>query len=360
MKSGTKVCFFVNDVSLSGGVERVCSVIANGLAERNFNVYIISLTHRNDTKFYELHKSIKVFTLYSSLGRGVFRFFPTILKLRKILNSKKIDTLIDVESMLALYSTFAVPFLKVKHLVWEHFNYTVTLGKRSRFLARILSGMFADNVITLTDKDKRLWLSKHFWLRSSIQSIPNPVTLPSNIKTERNPQKIFLAVGRLTYQKGFDTLLSSWSKTYKKIPDWKLHIVGDGECLDSFQKLIEMNSLEDRVELIQHSLSIEEHYRKAGYIVLTSRFEGLPLVLIEAQSLGVPAIAFDCNTGPSDILNNSGWLVEDQNSEELENAMVYAAKTFDSPEYNKLQLQSKQISEKYKLESILDIWEKII
>lgn len=169
-----------------------------------------------------------------------------------------------------------------------------------------------------------------------------------------------MAVGRLTYQKGFDTLLSSWSKTYKKIPDWKLHIVGDGECLDSFQKLIEMNSLEDRVELIQHSLSIEEHYRKAGYIVLTSRFEGLPLVLIEAQSLGVPAIAFDCNTGPSDILNNSGWLVEDQNSEELENAMVYAAKTFDSPEYNKLQLQSKQISEKYKLESILDIWEKII
>jgi len=123
--------------------------------------------------------------------------------------------------------------------------------------------------------------------------------------------KTVVAVGRYTYQKGFDMLLRAWRRVCDSIDDWQLHIVGEGEMKESLQQQILDLSLEDRVELCPATSDIQSVYREASVLVLSSRYEGFGMVLLEAQTAGVPTVSFDCKCGPSDIVADgvTGYLV---------------------------------------------------
>nr|EKX4894459.1 glycosyltransferase [Raoultella ornithinolytica] len=134
-------------------------------------------------------------------------------------------------------------------------------------------------------------------------------------------EKIAIAVGRLTYQKNFFRLIDIWKKRENK--SWKLYIIGEGEDRDKLQEYI---TEDDGVHLVGACKKIDEWYKRASLLLMTSRYEGLPMVLIEAKNFGLPVIAFDCKTGPSELIDNDGIVI---NYNDDENFIVNLNKTLD-------------------------------
>ncbi|MFM5482328.1 glycosyltransferase family 4 protein [Aeromonas veronii] len=351
------ICIFVGSADNVGGTERVSSVIANELQLYGYQVYMLSLQCGN-TPFFELADGVEVDQIFTSLGRGILRLPLTIFKLRHYLKQKKIDILIDVESMLALYALPAVLGLNIRHICWEHFNYNVDLGKANRRLARKLAARFADDVVTLTERDKQLWLANTKY-KANIVAIPNPLTIPPPTEINQKKAKLFLAVGRLTYEKGFDLLLQAWAQVALHHPDWRLRIVGDGENKAMLEQLRRELKIEASTELVPKTNNIAEHYQQASFFVLSSRFEGLPLVLIEAQSFGLPVLSFDCDTGPAEIINpgKTGWLCEIENIEALSQLIHHAIYLTSRDElYNQYQLASIDNAKRFSVNNIVHKW----
>lgn len=359
------ICFFMGDISLSGGTERVASVIANELSKLNLNIFILSLNLKNDKPFFDLNKSITTKKIFTSSKSGKLKLPIAILKIRKYIIKNNIDIFISVESMLSLYSIPALIGLKVRNICWEHFNFNVNLGKRSRDFARKLAAYYADDIITLTEHDKNLWLN-NLNCRANILTINNPITIHQNnyIPTIDKKEKIFLAVGRLTYQKGFDLLIHAWSHISYKYPDWKLNIIGDGEDKLYLNNLIKQKEANDSISIIPTVKNIQDYYEKSSFFVLSSRFEGFGLVILEAQSKGLPVITFDCEAGPKEIVidKETGWLCENINIIDLSDKISDAIELFDSDsqQYLKMSKNSLNNSKRFSIENITPLWSNLL
>ncbi|MFJ8824145.1 glycosyltransferase family 4 protein [Streptomyces sp. NPDC102467] len=135
--------------------------------------------------------------------------------------------------------------------------------------------------------------------------------------------KIVVAAGRLFPQKGFDLLIPAWAKLVGAHPDWQLRIYGSGEKKAQLRALIEEHHLYNHVLLMGHTDRLDDELAKSSLYVLSSRFEGLPMVMIEAMSHALPVVSFDCPTGPSDVLTHGvdGLLVPEQDPDALADAL---------------------------------------
>ncbi|EIQ3442826.1 glycosyltransferase, partial [Campylobacter coli] len=169
-----------------------------------------------------------------------------------------------------------------------------------------------DTIIILSSRELEKWKKWH----KNIQVIPNFLPFISPKESDLS-QKVVLSVGRFTQEKGFFRLIDIWEMVQKneKFKEWKLHIIGDGILKEKIQDKIKIKNLEKSIILKPFTREIEKEYLKASIYVMTSHFEGFGMVLAESASYTIPSIAFDINTGPSDIIDNkkSGFLIEDGN-----------------------------------------------
>lgn len=356
------ICFFIANLNQSGGTERVTSVIASKLTENGNNVHILSLKYGGNP-FFELKDNVVVDQLFTSGGYGLFRFPLAVMRLRSYLKKHEIDILIDVDSILALYAFPAMVGKNVRHICWEHFNYNVSLGKYSRKLARKLAARYADYIVTLTEYDKQLWIN-NTTCKAIVEAIPNPVTILPPEQVNVNKENVILAVGRLTHQKGFDTLLRSWARIRSLHSKWTLKIVGDGEDKDLLEKLRHDLKIEGSTELIPKTNNIAMYYKEAAFFVLSSRFEGFGLVILEAQLYGIPVISFDCEVGPRDIIQHdrSGWLCENGSESALSDLIKRECNLFES-DFDRYILMSEgaiRNAGRYSLVNIINKWEPLI
>ena len=357
-----KICFFGGNLNHSGGTERVSTAIANGLAKQGYDVVMLNL-YEGLEPFFEQHPLIKNEQLYSKNVSMAKNYFSTVLKLRAFLKQHKIETLIVVESMLALFSLPAVVGLNINHITWEHFNYNVDLGKKTRRIARYLSRLFSDSIITLTERDKQIWQQRTVG-RAKIVAIPNPSPYSISDHTPTLNNKIVLAVGRLTYQKGFDLLLQAWAilKTKPEAKDWILQIVGEGEDKPLLDSLIYSLNLTDSVTIYPFSNQVSRYYQQASIYCMSSRFEGLGMVLIEAQSFGLPCVSFDCDIGPREIIEHgvSGCLAEPNNVVHLADNLLCLIQ-LDTDSYLEMSKNSKfNIIHKFNDDEIIKQWNIVI
>ncbi|GAC33483.1 glycosyltransferase family 4 protein [Paraglaciecola polaris] len=356
-----KICFFINNMGYSGGTERVTSVIINQLCNDGFEVHVVNL-NGSDEPFFSLNHAVVYSSLSNVSGGGVKNFFKTVLNLRNYLKKHSIATLVDVESMLAIYAVPAVLFLGINHIVWEHFNYHVDLGRKIRRLARHLAALFADNIVTLTERDKHFWL-KGACCRAVITAIPNPVSFGVSLNKADITNKVFLSVGRLTDQKGFDLLLESWQEVVKFYPDWKLKIVGSGDKGDSLKSLAFNLGLADSVVLIPATPNIQEHYMNASIYVMSSRFEGFPMVLLEAMHFGLPIVSFDCDTGPRELIEPgiTGWLAKPEDINSLSEVMINAINAFgDTDFYSEISFNAVTRARLFSVYSAVGKWKNLL
>ncbi len=349
-----KIYLFIKALDNSGGTERCCIVLANELVKRGYDVGIISLVGDNQP-FFEVSEQVKLHYLYKAKDRRIFpyRDIARYIALRKIFKAEKPDIILIVD---AARSFLMMPATKgFTTITWEHFNVNVN-WHIFHGLSRRLAAKFSDHIITLTNIDAELYKTKLGARR--VYAIPNPVTIDASNPTKLTEKNI-LALGRYCSQKGFDYLIKAWAKVPDKL-GWKLLIVGGGRRKKMYEKLIDKYNLSDSIELLPITKDVLSLYQKSSIYALSSRFEGLPLVLIEATAMGLPVVSFDCETGPRDIVehNKTGFLVETFDLDKFAEALVQLMKD----EHLRKEFSDNAIQlakQKFDLSVITDSWENL-
>jgi glycosyltransferase involved in cell wall biosynthesis len=179
-----------------------------------------------------------------------------------------------------------------------------------------------DILVSLTQRDLPK-LKKH---NPNVRVIPNQVTFyPEHVA--KLESKLILAVGRMDWLKGYDLMMEVFEQFCKKNCDWKLKIIGEGPSRPEIEKLAKEKGIADRITISPATGQIEKEYLAASIFLMTSRSEGLPMVLLEAQACGLPVVAFDCETGPAEIVHHGedGYLVPLNNFEEMSDRLLELA-----------------------------------
>lgn len=350
-----KICFLINNISRPGGSERVTSIIASEMVKKGHDVHIFSICGENKC-FYDIDKRVTLFTQF--LNKEVDNkkmYFLVLFKLLKYYKENNIQISIDIFSSLSLYSIPIKLIKGIKVVTWEHFNFYVNTGMNK--IARKLACKFSDYIITLTEEDRQNYYTNIKKIRANIKCIYNPSSY-SNSEISKLGNKIVLTVGRLTYQKGYDMLLRAW-KIIEDKSDWKLIIAGDGEEKSNLIRLKNQLKIES-IEFIGAVSDIDKYYKNASIYVSSSRYEGLPMTMIEAQKFGLPIVAFDCKTGPAEIIKHEvdGLLVKCNEIESLANNIL---NLINSPqERRELGKNASKNSERFNINLIINEWEFII
>ena len=209
-----------------------------------------------------------------------------------------------------------------------------------------------DKFVVLTNEDKGYWGQL-----PNIEVIPNAAMHIGNKYSDSTAHRI-IAVGRLDYQKGFDRLIEAWAliQKHKKYKDWNLDIFGQGEWHDMLQQMIERHGLQDNTHINRPTRDIGTEYAKSSLLVMSSNYEGFPMVMIEAMACGLPVVSFDFKCGPKDIIKDgiNGLLVPNGNIDALAQAMI---KIMDNDTYRKeLSLNARQVVSTYSEDTVMAKW----
>lgn len=353
-----KIIIFADDLNQWGGIERVTSSIANGLANLGYQIVIINI-RGGDKPFFNLVPSIHIRAIFRNHDRILIKAPLIIFRLRRLLIEEKPEIMITVESMLALLSVPAAIGLQIRNICWEHLNFKIDLGRRSRRLARKIAARYCDDIVTLTKQDQLLWM-RGTKLKAQVHTIPNPCPFPVQINhTPPEYSRLVLAIGRLTYQKGFDLLLNVWQKVITAEPNWRLRIVGSGPDEHFLNQLSSDLGISKTVEFLPATLNVQSHYKEAAIYCMSSRFEGFAIVLVEAMAFGVPIVSFDCEAGPSEILAGTGAaLVPAENIDALANNLL---RLIRGPSLRVVISQAEKLRAKeYQLDKIMNHWVDLV
>ena len=306
-----------------GGAERVGCLLANGFAARSHDVYIITNLH--DAVDYDVDTNVRVLNMVSLTNNKVVKWFGAIRNLRRYVKKNNPDAVIGIMQLSSFISRVACLGTKTKVVMTEHYAFD-----RSPFASMAIMEKFTkfhvnkiyDKVTVLTQEDKHIIGDR----LNNVEVVPNPLSLET---VDILPYKgnVVLAVGRLDawHVKGFDVLIKSFGKLLNgskvaeprskfksksiafKIREegWKLQIAGTGseESLNYLKRLCKENGLEDSVEFLGFRKDVEKLYQDASIFVLSSRYEGFGLVLIEAMSRGCACIACDYKGRQREIMS---------------------------------------------------------
>ncbi|MGX2951575.1 glycosyltransferase family 4 protein [Ursidibacter sp. B-7004-1] len=290
-----------------GGGEKVAVNLSNELVDY-YDVYLISLNSTN-LPFYPINDRVNYINLGSGKKRIREGFISNLLKLRKFLKDNQIELIFSIGVSTNVFMLLSTCFTKVKTVFCEHTNTAFKEPGKIHILQRYLGAKFANKIVTLTEEDKLSYINEYNIKTERIQSIYNWIEefeQPLNIAYNPAAKKL-ITVGRFTQQKGYDLLVKVANKLYKKHPDWVWDIYGTGE--DAIKN--ELSKLPNIYlkGVVQGSYNI---FPEHAIYVMTSYYEGLPLVLLEAKQFKLPIISFRCPTGPSEIIRDgeNGFLID--------------------------------------------------
>lgn len=319
-----RILFFINNLDAGGGTERVCCTLAAAFARGSgHDVAIVSL-YGGQTPAFGLPSEVSLYSLFTQIRRFRTIAPAVVWRLRLLVKKLRPDVLVDVniDSGLCLYSTPALLGTDVIHISWEHLN--LNPDAPSRRLARWLAANLCDAVVTLTERGKVSWLATSR-RRAHVATIPNPSPYaPSDAPACKADARVVLAAGHLTRRKGFDLLLRAWKGVRPEVRrGWRLRLVGSGEEEKALKSLAASLGIEHSTDFAGRQADMAKEYHGAALFVLPSRAEGLPMVLLEAISFGLPAVAFDCETGPAEIIvdNRTGLLAPPEDVDALAGCM---------------------------------------
>lgn len=330
MMSEMNILFLIGSLQ-SGGAERVASILCGQFAEEGINVSLVTGASVS-SDFYTTPSNVNRFDLgFNYSCSRLFRFFEEVRRLKLIVdavNRTSPDILIGSTADFAI----RVGFLKRLRLIpksigvigCEHNTYFAIKSLPKR-LIRSFSYRGLDRLVVLTAREFRNYKK----IKENLVQINNPlgVSGPCQEKVLNKPPKL-LAVGRLTKQKGYERLLKVCDTLSRRGLDFHLNILGDGELLNTIQDEISRFNLTGKVTLLGNKKDVDKYYQAADVFVMTSYWEGLPMVIPEAMSFGLPIVCFDCETGPREILFDGkyGVLVKDDDIEEYVNRLGFLIK----------------------------------
>lgn len=352
-----KICFVLADITFKGGIERVTVNLANELIEEN-DITIVSYFKTNEKINYKVNEKVKIEYLSNRKYDGepgslkrLFKFLKSLYLIMKYFKKEENDVII-AQGMPVGLMLFFLNFMNKKIIVCEHVH-CFYYGKFIRFIRNILY-RFYFKIIVLTEKDKEYFQKK----LKNVECIPNFIPSISDKISQLN-NKILISVGRLEGQKGYDILIDICSKFLSKYPEWKLKIFGEGNLKKELQSQIEKFKLENQILLMGTTNKIEEEYLKSDIYIMSSRFEGFPMVLLEAASYSLPIISFDCPSGPSDIIENgvNGFLIKNFDVKEMQRKIEILMN--DENLRKEMSKNGKEKIKEFSKEKVLKKWKTI-
>lgn len=355
--------YFVDNLTNSGGIQRMLTNKINYLAKtEHYKIHVIC--YEKGSIFFPIDKRIIIHYLEIENNKDSLKeklwYLPLIIK-RTISLIKKINPDIIInENMRTM--TFILPFIlqEIPKIYVIHFsynglheinkqiyNYNLIRNTINKIRVNILKRYTRFIVLTEYDKEK--------WNLPNIQVIPNFTNLDSSQQSNLTSQNAIF-IGRFAYEKDLPILIKAWATVSQKAPNWHLHLYGDGEEKDNILNLIHELNLEKHVEIKGNKKNIEEAYLNSSLLIVSSRFEGFVLVILEALTKGVPCISFDipgCNNLIIDQKN--GFLVKKRSPTELANSIL---KYIQLKQEEKLEIQKniKDTIQKYSKEEVMQQW----
>jgi glycosyltransferase involved in cell wall biosynthesis len=354
-------------------MERVLCNKTNWLVRHGYNVTIVTTDQKGRPSFFDFDPAIRMVDLgvnyTDNYGKGILRkrvsFAIKQCQFRRRLSRFLRDNPADI--VVTMFSPEVYWLSKLrdgsKKVAEIHFAKPFRLQQERRGLWWLSDWVRTrydekasrkyDRFVVLTNEDKALWGE-----RSNIEVIYNsgPALQPPSEQTSHHA----IAVGRLCHQKGFDMLIRTWQIVHRAHPEWTLDIFGSGEDHDKLAAQIAEARLQDVVILNPPTGDIMERYRESSLFVLSSRYEGFGMVLLEAMACGVPAVAMACKCGPRDIIDHevNGLLVPDGDVEGLAAEVV---RLIENPELRqKLACNAREsIETRFSEEVIMQQWDKL-
>lgn len=328
----TKIAYCIPSLHWPGGMERVITLKANYFAEIfHYDIYIIMTDGKDKVPYFPLSSKVNIINLdinfdhfhgKSLLIRLIMYLWKQITYKRRLTNCllelQPDITISTLRREINFITSIKDGSIKIGEIHVSRANYRdLNQEKLPSFLKKIVGKLWMDQLVrkinrlekfvVLTHEDRQLWKEVD---QDMIVTIYNPLSfIPT--RTSNCQNKRVIAVGRYTYQKGFDLLIKAWEIVNKTYPDWQLHVYGGGDRR-SYQDQIHEFGLQDNCYLNAASPKIEDCYVESSIFAFSSRYEGFGMVLVEAMSCGIPPVSFNCPCGPKDIILDGevGYLVE--------------------------------------------------
>lgn len=386
-----RICFVVDSIFTIGGVQRVTAVIAKELAKEN-DVTILTFDHadKKDTTLYGLNevdiayrfikypkvgnlknKLCKIYSgiylklqLQSKWSSNLYARSSFPLELRNTLANElkqgDYDVIIGVHAPLAArLATLRKQLPNARLIGWLHNSYEALFGEDSHYYIGpkrrrhyIYQFRQLDKVVVLCQDDANHF---HQYDKAFMPTvIYNPLTLkPGHLSTGNSNR--FLTIGRFTpLHKGIDLLIEAFHLLSQKNSDWCLDVVGEGSEEDQYRSLISKYHLEDRITIHPFTNQIQDYYSKAQVYVLSSRWEGMPLVLVEAMCHGLPIVTSDLPIC-KEILGDFGLFFENGNIEALAQRLEDATHI----DWQAKSEEALKIAQRFDVYQIVEQWKRL-
>ncbi|WGJ16194.1 glycosyltransferase family 4 protein [Methylocapsa sp. D3K7] len=364
-----KLLFFISSLS-GGGAERVTVNLANHWASKGWRITIVTLAPVTDD-CYALHpeivrRSLSLIGSSRNIVDGLTRNLHRIRALRQVLLATEPDVAVGMMSTACVTLALAGWGLTKIEVIGSVHIHPPSVPTKAvwKWIESIAYGQLSA-VVALT-QTTATWLIAHTNSRQ-IRVIPNPVQWPLPVTGPyiepddlcRPGRKIILAVGRLVPQKGLDLLISAFATIAERRQDWDLVMLGEGAERQRLQSQITARGMDSRALLPGWAGNLAAWYKRAGLFVMSSRFEGFPNTLVEAMAHGLPAVSFDCDTGPRDIIRNGedGLLVPPQDLPALTEAVDRLMG--DADLRRRLGVKAKETRDRFSMESVAAMWEDL-
>lgn len=368
-----KIIYCHCNVHNPGGMERVLLNKVTYLVERlGWDVVVVTTDQKGREPFYTFPNQVRMIDLGINYtddnGKNPCAKILGYLR-RKNLHKKRLTEVLMREKADVVVSLFPsessfLPEINdgSKKILELHFNKFFRLQyNRSGLLGLIDRWRTREDDRLVRKFDKFVVLSNEdcgYWGDlSNIEVIPNAALISGSDYATTESKRV-IAVGRLDYQKGFDRLIEAWALVQQtdKYSDWHLDIFGQGEWRDMLQQMIDERGLQDRVTLNKPTKDIAKEYASSSMLVMSSHYEGFPMVMIEAMACGLPVVTFDYKCGPRDIIDHeiNGLLVKDGDIEGLAKAMISMMR--DDAARKRMGENAKKVVETYSEETVMEQW----
>ena len=357
----TRICIMLGAL-YEGGIGRVASIMMNSLSKReNLEIHAMLYAPPKGPEIYELSSDvIKSYLLDEHVNMQTALLKKhAIKKLKKYLHENQIDIVIACGDLFYIVALVAGKLSGTKVICWDHTNMFSNTDQKFQRITRETGATFCDYNLVLT-KAALEYYEKYHKLKKNYQ-IYNPVDQKAMVDCDyAEDSKKIISVGRLSYQKNFSRLLDIASVVFKKHPDWTWHIYGSGDNLKELEEKKNSLNLQNNVFFEGQVSNIYELYREYAFIVMTSRYEGFPMTLLEGAGSGLPMVSFDVQTGPNEIIvdGENGFLCDKDSDAEM---VTRINGLIENPELRKkLSVGSKKTAEKFNLQTITDQWIELI
>lgn len=243
------------------------------------------------------------------------------------------------------------------------YNRSGLLGLADRYRARTDERLVRrfDRFVVLTEEDAQMWgeIPGMRVIPNAARDICDGMRPDDGVKSSDACRVI--AVGRLDYQKGFDRLIDAWALVRKdgRFDDWRLDIFGQGEWKDMLDRKIRTLGVEESARLNAPVKDIAAEYAESSMLVMSSHYEGFPMVMVEAMSAGLPVVTFDYKCGPKDIIDDgrNGLLVKEGDIRGLADAMM---SLMASPAtLKRMSAEARKVTERFSEEKVMGMWVRL-